>query len=43
MPKTLLLLMIALLDADDPHLGDDSHALDQDDEADETEDLDDDL
>ncbi|WP_327048975.1 hypothetical protein OG320_14470 [Microbispora sp. NBC_01189] len=43
MLRTLLLLMVALFDADEPHPGDDSHALDQDDEADETEDLDDDF
>ncbi|MEU6424476.1 hypothetical protein ABZ860_01165 [Microbispora sp. NPDC046973] len=36
----LLQQMAALLDVDELHLGDDAHALDQDDDADETEDLD---
>jgi hypothetical protein len=43
MLKMLLQHMATLLDADDLHLGDDSHALDQDDDSDETEDLDDDF
>ncbi|MEU6407681.1 hypothetical protein [Microbispora sp. NPDC046933] len=44
MLKMLLQQMAELLDADDDlHLGDDAHALDQDDDADETEDLDDDF
>ncbi|MEU7937577.1 hypothetical protein [Microbispora bryophytorum] len=44
MLKMLLQQMATLLDTDnDLHLGDDAHALDQDDDADETEDLDDDF
>jgi len=42
MLKLLLQQVAELLDADELHLGDDSHALDQDD-LDELEDLDDDF
>ncbi|GAB3158593.1 hypothetical protein GCM10027161_64790 [Microbispora hainanensis] len=41
--KMLLQQMVALLDEDDLHLGDDAHALDPDDYADEMDDLDDDF
>ncbi len=44
MLKLLLQQMAEFLDTDDdPHLGDDAHALDQDDYAEETDDLDDDF
>ncbi len=44
MLKMLLQQMAALLDVDDDlHLGDDAHALDQDDDADERDYLDDDF
>ncbi len=41
--RMLIQQMAALLDDDDLHLGDDAHALDLDDDWDETDDLDDDF